>query len=414
MKERLYNPKTLEPQPFVTEAVAHEVESINKVDFPEVAELVKNAEIPLFFRMYKVVPRDKSFGITVDGEETHFRTGKIRNTFVTDRNGLRWIISAKGMGLLDSHSEDMLDLNYDDLTVRHWHRETSDGKRDPKVWGLNDMASIRHAEKYYEIFEKLGIRVTKFIASARLKSLIIGDTTVPVQNIPRISAEEDEAFMRSPPSSRREIPLTHSLPENFDPGIEIDAFRIKTRLDQIHEATQMKDSSYIRTNVEKAITLISEEPGMSNMSVEEYLNWFVKKIGEDLGTMHGAGHVHGSLHSNITLDCRITDLDSPMTLDEICAEDRKNPAKRIEYRDFIFEEASNYDAMQGDVWSLIDIITFIKEVRAAFSLPELSDATIARDFANAYARSYSTQRGEDLRVPAHIRLPGKEELFEGI
>ena len=43
----------------------------------------------------------------------------------------------------------------------------------------------------------------------------------------------------------------------------------------------------------------------------EYLRWFSRTLAENVARMHKAGFIHGYLTGhNITLDCRIVDLDS--------------------------------------------------------------------------------------------------------
>lgn len=63
---------------------------------------------------------------------------------------------------------------------------------------------------------------------------------------------------------------------------------------------------------EDAKKLVSQELGRENnpFSDQEYLDWFAETLGKNVGLMHKNGWFHSNLsHHNITLDCRICDLD---------------------------------------------------------------------------------------------------------
>ena len=58
--------------------------------------------------------------------------------------------------------------------------------------------------------------------------------------------------------------------------------------------------------------MVSQELGYKRtITDKEYFEWFAKTLGENVGIMHRNGWTHRYLSShNVTLDCRIVDLDS--------------------------------------------------------------------------------------------------------
>ena len=103
------------------------------------------------------------------------------------------------------------------------------------------------------------------------------------------------------------------IDDNFHPVVEARAFATKARLMDIAEETDMA-----KVLLMDAKKLVAQEQGRKEaLTTEEYLAWFAKTLGENVALMHKNGWKHDYLNRhNITLDCRIVDLDSVKNLSE--------------------------------------------------------------------------------------------------
>ena len=98
------------------------------------------------------------------------------------------------------------------------------------------------------------------------------------------------------------------LPENVKPVLELRAFGTKFRAEDLHT-----DSEEAGLLVQDAMQLINNELPQEHKltNIGGYLQWFAKTLGDNIGKIHANGWYHGYLTGhNITLDCRIVDLDS--------------------------------------------------------------------------------------------------------
>jgi len=61
----------------------------------------------------------------------------------------------------------------------------------------------------------------------------------------------------------------------------------------------------------EAMRVVANELGRSRISKKEYLDWFTRTLARQVAAMHSKGWSHANLSEhNITLDCRIKDLES--------------------------------------------------------------------------------------------------------
>lgn len=137
--------------------------------------------------------------------------------------------------------------------------------------------SVNMAEKFLE----LGIRTERYLALIKLKEII------------------DENGEKVPIEEARKRRIIHP---NQELVIGVRAFGTK------HRILGMND-----TTLADAKMLVAQEIGKKEkeFSWHDYLKWFSQTLGKNVGLMHKNDYVHGYLRNhNITLDCRIIDLDS--------------------------------------------------------------------------------------------------------
>src|SRR3989344_1212293 len=142
-----------------------------------------------------------------------------------------------------------------------------------------------------EEFLKAGIRTNRVIAVIELEEIIVNGKKISVSEA--IKARICE--------------------KDFHPVVEVRAFGTKARvadvLSVIKTGGLTEDQKLL---LEDAKKLVSQELGFQEtISGEEYLKWFTKTLGQNMGRMHKKGWLHNYIFNhNITLDCRIVDFDS--------------------------------------------------------------------------------------------------------
>lgn len=153
----------------------------------------------------------------------------------------------------------------------------------------------RAVDDYYfsEEFTQLGIRCHRVLAIIKLHQ-IIADTKV-------YSIEE---------AVQKKL-----LYDGFEPVVEVRAFGTKARIRDLDTNGVSSRLSHPKVLFGDALGLVCQELNQ-DLSLEEYLRWFARCLGQNIGLMHKNGWAHCSLTPhNISLDCRIVDLDTitPLT-----------------------------------------------------------------------------------------------------
>lgn len=153
--------------------------------------------------------------------------------------------------------------------------------------GLLDRDSAFYDRQVSEEFLLAGIRTHRVLATIELKELIVNQRKL----------------------SLREAIEEGIIDDNFHPVVELRAFGTKTRIIDIGPTSTKEERELLFKDAKK---LVSQELGYKKPMVpEEYLNWFAKTLGVNVGLMHKNGWFHGNpTVYNITLDCRVVDLDS--------------------------------------------------------------------------------------------------------
>lgn len=159
-------------------------------------------------------------------------------------------------------------------------KDRHDGGRD----GLLNRDTAFPTWEWAEKFVKAGIRTYRILAIIGLEELMV--------NGDRINIEEARA---------RDI-----VDKDFYPVVEVRAFGTKARVSNL---------SFSNWNpgdlIDDAKQLIARELRIPIFSNDEYVLWFARTLGINVGLMHGKSWVHSYLTDhNITLDCCIVDLDS--------------------------------------------------------------------------------------------------------
>lgn len=91
------------------------------------------------------------------------------------------------------------------------------------------------------------------------------------------------------------------------PVVQMRAFGTRARIQDVNHR-----------NLEDARGLVARELSVETeaFSPQAYLEWFAETLGQQLAILHNAGYGHQYLSGhNITLDCRIVDLDSVFPLE---------------------------------------------------------------------------------------------------
>lgn len=198
-----------------------------------------------------------------------------RVIFNDDQGRLYRDIDLKGIGFI-GQTPDILGRETKIYNVR----KDEEGKH----WGLLDRDVAFTDYDISEEFLAAGIRTDRVLAIIELKELIFNRKKFAV-----------ETFRR-----------TGRIDEDFCPVVEVRGFGTKLRVADFDSKTLES-----RLAVEDAEKLVAEELGRENLTFGEYVEWFHKTLAANVALMHKNGWLHRGLHPhNVTLDCRIVDLDS--------------------------------------------------------------------------------------------------------
>ena len=300
---------------FLFERVENEVLRVNpNVYLPLKLEEGRPSPLGLFLKsamvsnISRVLPEYQKLEVW-PGQE-HRRTALLGRVIFKDKEGRPYRdIDLKGIGHIEKGKIQLPKIS----------------ERVGAVYGLREK---EYAIEEYELAELLlskGIRTNRILAIVELKDLIVGGE--------KISLKE---------ARKRGI-----IPRAFTPVIEIRGFGTCARIDDLITVElsmwergireSLRKLGHLLTPTEKeypldekrgeneksikrgkilledAIKLVSQELNResSPLSPEEYLQWFAQTLGKNVGLMHREGFAHNNLiTNNITLDCRIIDLDT--------------------------------------------------------------------------------------------------------
>lgn len=263
--------------------VQNEVIWVNP-DFPELPFDIKEGE-PTKLGLF-LTPRpkegEKNFDLKVAAE--HRRSALLGRVIFKDKQG--WFyrdIDLKGAGY--SHiTEDSIKVG---RIQPHYLGDSN------QACGILNLNWAKYARDMSEKFLKAGIRTERYIALIKLKEIV-----------------DNHGYKISIGKAKKggypgEYPL---LPKSLQPAIALRAFATKFR---IRDIDMLSPDSIEK--LEDARKIVSQELGVNekDFSFQKYFEWFAKTLGENIGLMHKNGWFHRYLNEhNVTLDCRIVDLDS--------------------------------------------------------------------------------------------------------
>lgn len=161
--------------------------------------------------------------------------------------------------------------------------------------GLLDMTTAMYDYEFSEIFSRKGVRTSRTLAIIELEELIFEGKKYSLDQLRKSSIIIDK---------------------DFNPVIEVRGFGTRARIsdiEQLEAQHMLKETSDLL--LEDAKKIVAQELGKETLSNEEYLQWFAKALGQNVGLIHRMGFLHNFLHEhNITLDCRIVDFDGVTNL----------------------------------------------------------------------------------------------------
>lgn len=243
----------------------------NDVEMPFNFEEDKPSKIGVFLTPG---PNEKEPIFHVRVMDNHFRSALLGKVIFKDKEGnLYRDVDIKGMG----------PISFEDLTVKSIEagsaRNVSKGKTP---WGFLDWGFAETDRDMSELFIKQGLRTHRALAIIRLDEIVV----------------EDEEKM-SVSKARRLGYIKYTT----EPVIEVRAFGTKARIADAKNRFLFEDAKH----------MVAQELGENphDFTDEKYLKWFSKTLGKQVAIIHNAGFIHGYLTDhNITLDCRVVDLDS--------------------------------------------------------------------------------------------------------
>lgn len=235
--------------------------------FAEAAFEEKPGELPKGKRVLEVWPK-------------HRRSALLGRVIFADDEKRRYRdIDIKGVGSFCSGGEELEKR----MTVYFRPGTPSTQGRE----GLLDFDTAFFCYQISEKFIEVGIRTCRTIAIIELKQFIVDGHKFSLKQ----AREED------------------LLDKDFRPVVEIRAFGTKARIENLEPWVGLFNGQ--RLLFGDAKKFVAQELGYKKISSRDYFIWFAKTLGTNVGLIHKNGWSHHNLRPhNITLDCRIVDLDT--------------------------------------------------------------------------------------------------------
>lgn len=253
--------------------VKNEVVWINDdVEMPFKFEENKPSKIGVFL----TTPNELEPDFHVKVMDNHFRSALLGKVVFKDKEGSTYRdVDIKGMGAVSSEAGELETGIIEKGSAKKY-------KRGKTPWGILDWGYAETDRDTSDFFIKQGLRTHRALAIIRLDEII-------VENGEKISV-----------SKARKLGY---IKYTTEPVIEVRAFGTKARITDVNNQVLLEDAK----------RMVAQELGKNpdDFSNEDYAKWFVQTLGKQVAIIHNAGFVHKYLTDhNVTLDCRIVDLDS--------------------------------------------------------------------------------------------------------
>jgi hypothetical protein len=222
--------------------------------------------------------RGKNQTISLEVLPRHHRSAIIGRVYFKDNEGrLYRDIDIKGPGYIYMDS-------FGEMRVRNILRSGD------VVYGLENRKDAEKDRDWSERFLHAGIRSTRVIAIIKPHEIIDSEGN---------AISIDEAKKRG------------LIPPEYEPVLTVRAFGVKTR---VNEQTDQSKKFFFLDDARRFVAFELNK-NIDEFSFKDYMEWFAKTLGKNIGLMHSNGWAHGNLYiystpSNVTLDCRIVDLDT--------------------------------------------------------------------------------------------------------
>lgn len=286
------------PPPLPTEVEPiqpKKIESRDRLPIVEVSNEVfwVNQEVKAPFDMKEGEPTKLGVFISNESQErsigtvmNHGRTGILGKVIFEDTLGRKYRdVDAKGIGHVGYNT-----ALYPEAKEFYDRTAGPYASSNPGGLGLMDRSvALKDASMAEELLSH-GIRTYRVIGITKLNELIV--------QVPDGSGNLKEEKISIAEAKQRKM-----IAENIEPVVEVRAFGTRARVQDVNEGTAYSD----------AIKLVRQELDIpyEEFQSKEYLHWYAQMLGTSVGRLHKQKLTHGFLTPhNLTLDCRIVDLDS--------------------------------------------------------------------------------------------------------
>lgn len=228
-------------------------------------------------------PEKSGIDMNIKVMDNHFRSALLGRVIFQDNEGrLYRDVDIKGAGPLqrDFFRKDIGAKDYI-FVEKMAPQSAKENKRGETPWGFADWGKIEIDRDQSEFFLEKGLRTHRALAIIKLEE-IVG----PDGNKISINKAKKLGYIKT----------------TTEPVLEVRAFGTKARItdankDALADARKMVAQEFDKPVLEK--------------DQSEYLNWFAETLAKQVAIIHNNDHWHGYLSEhNITLDCRVVDLDS--------------------------------------------------------------------------------------------------------
>lgn len=330
----------------------------------------KQTKLGMFFTPPR--PADKqqkeTFKLSIMPEEGAGRSGLIGSVIFRDQEGrLYRDVDIKGIGAFEKRWNDSYAVT--EIQQHDYHDSN-------EALGLMDYGHALRDQEYSEKFLKAGIRTHRVLAIIK-----------PEEIVDQQGMKIDIKQIKKQKYDKHDAALLHNpvIPKKLDPVILVRAFGTKERINYVLGHNIPKERIYYA--IEDARKMVAQELNRDpkTFSLMDYLFWFAKELGKQVAKIRKLKLHHGYLtNHNISLDCRIVDLDSVTTIRETTADEKKRNIPTTEKKLFNHD----FNMALASLSDLLNTILFI----SPFELGKISYSELKKIYADAYAGELRTTK----------------------